>query len=187
MGGARKVTRPVVKSAAGPIVAPPVPNLGRMVSFERHGAKFTYRAAAVILDANRVLLTKGVNDDFWYLPGGRIELLEPARDALAREMVEELGLEVWIDRLVWTVENFFEFDGRRIHELGLYFLVELPQDCMVFRKAEFAGLEERYPIVFRWFDLQSIADLEIYPAFLRKALADLPASPEHVVNFDAIS
>ena len=58
---------------------------------------------------------------------------------------------------------------------------------MVFRKAEFAGLEEHYPIVFRWFELHSIAELEIYPAFLRKALEALPASPEHVVHFDAIS
>jgi 8-oxo-dGTP pyrophosphatase MutT (NUDIX family) len=153
---------------------------GRMVCFERGGAKFTHRTAAVIIRGSRVLVTKGVADEFWYLPGGRVELLEPAREALIREIREELAVEARVGRLIWIVENFFVFQGVPNHEIGLYFLVDLPENDNVPDTAEFRGCEEHNPTVFRWFDLQDLRGVEIYPAFLREALARLPSTSEHV-------
>lgn len=82
-----------------------------MITFDHGKARFNFRVVGVALDGDRVLVHRPERDDFWTLPGGRGELLEPARDTLAREMLEEIGAEVQVGRLVWVVENFFQYQG----------------------------------------------------------------------------
>ncbi len=65
-----------------------------MIDFEAGGARFSYKAAGVALDGERVLLTQLAGGDFWFLPGGRVELHESATEALRRELREELGVGV---------------------------------------------------------------------------------------------
>ncbi len=91
-----------------------------MITFEEGGKKFNYRVVGIALDVDRVLLLRTEKDDFWFLPGGRVELLEPSQDALIREMREELEVDVRVERLVWVVENFFEYEGKFCHELALF-------------------------------------------------------------------
>lgn len=54
--------------------------------------------AGVLLEGGRVLLTqrkKGAHlEGLWELPGGKIDPDEDPRDALARELREEIGVEV---------------------------------------------------------------------------------------------
>ena len=49
---------------------------------------------------NRVLLVRHVDGDVWTTPGGMIEPLETPADAAVREMWEETGLWVSLDRIV---------------------------------------------------------------------------------------
>ena len=55
-------------------------------------------AAAVVIEHGRVLLTqrkRGTHlEGLWEFPGGKVEDGEDPRDALARELREELGVEV---------------------------------------------------------------------------------------------
>ena len=58
----------------------------------------------VILDKeNRILMVKQHHDekDIWMVPGGGIEEGESSMAAAVREMKEETGLDVEIDRLIW--------------------------------------------------------------------------------------
>jgi ADP-ribose pyrophosphatase YjhB (NUDIX family) len=80
-----------------------------MISFDIGGARFNYRVVGIALDGNRVLLHRAEMDDFWSLPGGRGEILEPSEETLKREMMEELSIEIRVDRSVWVVENFFKY------------------------------------------------------------------------------
>ena len=56
----------------------------RMIVFDRGQVRFNYRVGAIVLHGQRVLLQGVEGEEFWTLPGGRGELLEPAREALAR-------------------------------------------------------------------------------------------------------
>lgn len=56
--------------------------------------------AAVRDDAGRLLLIHKVDNDFWALPGGGMELGESIVDAAVREVVEETGLTVVLTGLV---------------------------------------------------------------------------------------
>ncbi len=158
-----------------------------MLTFDRDGARFTYRVVAVVVDGDRVLLHHAERDDFWALPGGRAELLEPAATGLRREMREELGVEVRVGRLLYIAENFFAHGGKAWHELGLYFLVTLPQDCGLLGRTEpFTGWEKGgIRLIFRWFPLDQLPRTRLYPSFLREGLRALPAIPTHIVHTDS--
>ena len=58
------------------------------------------------------------------IPGGRIQTMESSREAIAREMKEEMGLEIDPTkvRALTVLENFFTYEERGFHEI--YFLYE---------------------------------------------------------------
>jgi ADP-ribose pyrophosphatase YjhB (NUDIX family) len=157
-----------------------------MIQFDRGGARFVFRAAGVCVDAGRVLLHRGRDQDFWSLPGGRVELLEPSGAALVREMQEELGVAVELGPLLFVIENFFAHRGRRWHELGLYYRLVLPPGSPLRARGErFEVTEVDGGLVFEWFPLAEIERLAVYPTCLRARLAALPAAIEHIVHRDA--
>jgi 8-oxo-dGTP pyrophosphatase MutT (NUDIX family) len=150
--------------------------------------RFNYRVAGVCIAHGRVLLTQVVGDDFWFMPGGRCQLLEPAAAALAREMREELGVPVRIGRLLWINEEFFVLGGRSWHEVGLYFRATLPadadyrdQDRTFIRPAP----EGEVLFAYRWFPVGEVDRIRLFPVFLRTALRRPPRTPRHVVGHEA--
>ena len=61
----------------------------------------TIGAFAVIFDAQpRVLLSHRTDRDMWNLPGGRVEPDESPWQAVVREVEEETGLQVKVERLL---------------------------------------------------------------------------------------
>jgi ADP-ribose pyrophosphatase YjhB (NUDIX family) len=155
-----------------------------MITFSTESGRFNMRLVAVITDGERVLLHRAETDDFWTLPGGRAELLEPAREGLAREMREELGVEVQVGRLLWVVENFFEYVGEAFHELALVFHVALPESSGLTNVDTFNGHEDTLLLIFRWFHLDELQAVYLLPSFLKDGLRNLPQTTEYIVHVD---
>jgi 8-oxo-dGTP diphosphatase len=63
-------------------------------------APFRVGVYALIFDEGRVLLALRRDIDWWNLPGGGMEAGETVEEAMRREVREETGLEVVIERLV---------------------------------------------------------------------------------------
>lgn len=64
--------------------------------------------AVVFDDRGRLLLVKRANppaQGLWSLPGGRVEPGESAEEGVVREVAEETGLRVQVEREVGTVER----------------------------------------------------------------------------------
>ena len=55
---------------------------------------------ALIFDDERVLLAHRRDIDWWNLPGGGMEIGETVEETICREVREETGLEVQVERLV---------------------------------------------------------------------------------------
>ncbi|MFH2020439.1 MAG: NUDIX hydrolase [archaeon] len=93
-------------------------------------------AKAIIIKDNKILMTKlCVNNKFiWALPGGRIEDGETAEAALKRELIEELGAEIKIIRLLGEYHFFREFDGKRVDCKGYECILSTPEDELVIEK-----------------------------------------------------
>lgn len=156
----------------------------QMISFDGGDGRFNLRVAGVVVQEAHVLLHRAVSDPFWALPGGRVEMLETAPDALCREMQEELLTDVDVGRLLWVVENFFTYGERRFHEIGLYFALTLV-DPLAFPVGPepWDGQEDGgVPLVFQWFPLDGLAGVDVRPSFLVDALTMLPEAPVHLVH-----
>lgn len=71
-----------------------------------HPLKTVLVAAAIIIEGGKILITQRQEDApyglFWEFPGGKIEDGEDPREALKRELREELGVEVRVER-AWDV------------------------------------------------------------------------------------
>lgn len=157
-----------------------------MLTFTVGGARFNCRVAGACVHEGHVLLNRTVREDFWYLPGGRAELMEPLTDSLRREMQEEIGQVVTVERLLWVAESFFEHNGVRWHELGLYYLFSLPEDSSILEKdVSHKGYEPSVELEYRWFPLDGLSGLRLFPPFLREGLRSLPDHPVHILDEDA--
>jgi len=155
-------------------------NARTMICFTVGTQRFNHRVAAIIIHDGRVLIHRRVQDDFWALPGGRIELGESSCRSLQREMREELGVDVTVERLLWIMENFFDFDDLAFHEVAMYYLVSLPEDAAILAADRMAGMEDDCPLVFEWFPIDALEDVPLYPQVLRTALRKLPATTQHL-------
>ena len=141
--------------------------------------RFKYRAVGVAIVDDMVLLYQTVGNPYWSLPGGVIERGEQAQAALVREMQEEAGIEVQIGRLVWVGENFYTRGEKPIHELALYFMIHLKDIELSAKDKTFGGYEGEHPLIFRWFCLDHVDNLLLYPQFLKSALRNIPDNTEH--------
>ena len=155
-----------------------------MISFDIDGVRFNYRCAAICHSDSRLLLHRALQDDFWALPGGRCEAGETAREAVEREMREEIDVPASAGRLVFVVENFFAYDDWQGHEIGMYFEVELPDESPVVQKRGVWTPVVETGMVFRWFEAAELDGICVKPAFLADKLFDLPLGTEHVVVRD---
>jgi ADP-ribose pyrophosphatase YjhB (NUDIX family) len=156
-----------------------------MVVFDEGAARFNYRAGAICLRDQHILLNTTPRFSFWWIPGGRVDMRESSNDALRREMREELGVEIEIGRLLWVLENFFHLDERAYHELAFLFEVNLPSDCQFLDTSLVYEREDGgMPLRYRWFPLTDLDTIDIRPSFLQGALQVLPTSTQHVVQQD---
>lgn len=143
------------------------------------------RACTILRQAERLLLNRFGGDSFWALPGGAVESGEFSTEALVREMQEELAVTVEVGRLVWVVENLFEYRGAFYTEFGFYYEAEWRTPRV--GNAEFAG--EEADQFFRWVRYDQMAALDFRPTVLRlPLLAHLSgaqsAAPLHFLHKD---
>jgi len=160
-----------------------------MLTFPVGTGRFNFRTAGVWIDDGYVLLQGDPSAAFWVLPGGRVEHMEPAEDALRRELREELafGEEMRIGPLLWVLQNFFSAsEGGDWHELGFYFAVTPPAaDAarLADKLREHPCAEPDSELSFRWFRLADLpAICPIRPTFLNSALLNLPATPQIITH-----
>jgi ADP-ribose pyrophosphatase YjhB (NUDIX family) len=127
--------------------------------------------AAVIDDADRVLLVRHTYVKGWHLPGGGVEVGETAEEALARELREEGNVEAtgrprllgiaFNTRssrrdhvLVYEVRAFRSLGpkaaDREIAEAGFFPLDALPEGTTEATRERLAEIREGRPVAPRW-------------------------------------
>jgi len=64
---------------------------------------------ALIRNKGKVLLMRNKSSGKLWPPGGGVEIGEPMHESLKREVLEETGLRIEIDKLLFAKENFFYY------------------------------------------------------------------------------
>lgn len=76
------------------------------------------RVGAIIMKGEKFLMVGNQKDDYLYSVGGRIKFGESAEEAVIREVYEETGVKLEVDRLGFVHENFFYGDyGKKADKL----------------------------------------------------------------------
>jgi 8-oxo-dGTP pyrophosphatase MutT (NUDIX family) len=138
-------------------------------------------ARGVCVADGQLLLCHGKKATLTYLPGGHIEFRETARQALEREIKEELGCNAAAGRFLGCCEHAFVQKGEPHAEINLVFELHIP------------GLTAGAPVIavedwisFRWQSLDTLAEANLEPAPLRELLAKWLQHPGgHFVSGDA--
>jgi ADP-ribose pyrophosphatase YjhB (NUDIX family) len=157
----------------------------RYIEIDADGWRFQPRVAAVCVWREHILLQAALDGAFWVLPGGRLRPMEPTADALVRTMRWEIAQEVTVRRLLWVMEYITPMAGRAVHELGFYYAIDLPEGSpFLDLTRDHAGAERGQELLLRWFAIDELRDLMLFPDFLRTAVGQLPDSPQHVVQVD---
>jgi ADP-ribose pyrophosphatase YjhB (NUDIX family) len=157
----------------------------RYVEIDADDWRFQPRVAAVCVWREQVLLQGALDGDFWVLPGGRILPMELTADALIRTLRWETGEDVAIRRLLWVMEYVAPMRGQLVHELGFYYAIDLSASSR-FRDltSDHAAAERGQELVLRWFAIDSLPSVPLFPEFLRTSVQHMPDSPQHVVRVD---
>lgn len=145
---------------------------------------FQMRIAGLAFRNGHLLVHRATHERIWTIPGGRAEIGETSVDTLVREMDEELGVQATVGRLLWSVENFFHYEGSDFHEYGLYYLMEIP-DSFPFHPRDIVHRiqDGKNELEFKWVPATSAAlrALDIPPYFLSEDIETLPETPRHLV------
>lgn len=147
--------------------------------------KFGCRAVAVVIKNNKILFQKRKKDVFWALPGGAIGTLERGKDVVKREIFEETGEKnTNVIRPLWFVEYFFSFDNKKQHQYILGYLVDVSDKSKLLQKNEFDGIEKEKNIVYKWFDINELANASIKPDYLKSKLLNINDNFEFLEETD---
>ncbi|MDQ2693683.1 MAG: NUDIX hydrolase [Chloroflexota bacterium] len=135
-------------------------------------------AICVFRNDNRILVAEAYDpgrNDYFYRPlGGGIEFGENSADAICREVLEEVNLQVNRDSLkyIGTLENIFEFKGGLGHEI-VFVYDGMLQETSVYQQALVPGREangEEIRAVWKSLDKFENEGLILYPTGLLELL-----------------
>ena len=114
------------------------------ITFKMDGGYFLHKAGAIIIHDNKVLMVKNENFPYYYTVGGRVNIGETSEEAVVREVFEETGIRLEIDRLAFIHENYFVgsiFDAvdEFYHEVALYYLMKQSDDIKKYQLYKSGG------------------------------------------------
>ncbi|MDD6388424.1 MAG: NUDIX domain-containing protein [Bacilli bacterium] len=129
--------------------------------------KFNYRAGLLIEKGNKVLVECNPAIDFVTLPGGRVQTLESSMDALKREIKEEMNIELDSERIKMRalIENFFEMDEKKYHELYFLYKLKVTSKDSEFKK-DMKNIDSKASY-YKWVKKEDLEKENLLPVVLR--------------------
>lgn len=115
---------------------------------------------------NKLLVSEGFdsvkNQTFYRCLGGGIEFLEKSEVALKREFLEEINKNITIKDFLGISESIFTYEGKRAHELILFYSIELSNEDF---QEEYKFIDNNRSYTAKWVDIKDFKDNKkiLYP------------------------
>lgn len=151
--------------------------------FTKEDWRFRYRAAAIIVEDDCVLLAGNEKEDYLYSVGGAVHMGETAEDAVRREVFEETGVRYEIDRLAVIHESFFyentaSLNSLQCHEICFYYIMK-PRGSKTLNSNSYTqGVKES----MHWVPVKELGKHKAFPCFLEDFLRREHYGLEHIVT-----
>ena len=140
------------------------------------------RVGAIIMKDGKILMVGNERSNYLYSVGGRIKFGETADEAIVREVYEETGVKMEIDRLGFVYENYFYGDaptnlGKLIYEISIFFYMKVPED---FTPVSDSFTEDNSREFLKW--ISPNEDIKIFPEFFKTELMNPTDTVRHYVK-----
>lgn len=117
-------------------------------------------ARGIAIRDGKVLLCRAKGGSSTYLPGGHIEFGEKGKEALVREIKEEMGLDSTAGEMIGVVENSFIQKGKPHQEINLVYTLSF--EPMIAAMMPTHAMEDW--IEFEWCPLDELEKANLLPA-----------------------
>lgn len=158
-------------------------------SFTRENNWFRYRAGAIIIENECVLMIKNNKNSYYYSVGGGVHLGESAEEAVKREVFEETGVHYEIERLAFIHENFFidneSFKNLNCHEIAFYFLMK-PRGTQKLIDNNISFTQFGTKEAPEWIPIEKYSQYKAYPEFFSYKLNNIfeKINVEYIITID---
>lgn len=142
------------------------------ITIDIENYRLNMRATGLIIHKNKLLVHRDTREKYVTLIGGRVALGENSVDTIKREIEEELGKTTEIIQYIGTIENFFEANERKYHEIILIHQVEFTNDEDKKIEHTLHNKEGKEYLQYEWIDLEKIEEYEIRPRCLKNILIE---------------
>ena len=141
--------------------------MNKDLSFKIDDVKFRVRSGVIIKYENMVLIEFSKKGENSVIPGGRVKIGEKTNLTIKREVKEEMGLDIEIQKLQIkkVFENFFEYNLEKVHEI--YFVYEY-----ILSKNEFLNFnkikdnKDNNTTFFEFINKKDLKDVNLLPTVL---------------------
>lgn len=154
------------------------------IKIDNFSGNFKFRVNGILTHNDEVLVVKMENNPFYCLPGGHVQMGEDSEKAVIREIKEETGYNAHINKLVTTTENFFtRKNGKKIHELGFYYLLNLDDKESINNK-EYDMIEDNEDNIslhFKWIPIDELKNINFRPQELKEKIENKDIDFQHLI------
>lgn len=137
--------------------------------------KFNFRVGVIFEFNGKVIIEKGGKGGHGVLPGGRVKTLENTKEALIREIKEEMHFDISKKeiKLQSIIENFFENSNQKFHELYFVYKIQLDDndDIVKIESKDFINYDSESNY-YEFVDINNIDDEFIKPLVIKKIVKE---------------
>ena len=123
-------------------------------------------ALGLVIKDNKLLVSEGFdkvkNEIFYRCLGGGIEFLEKSEEALKREFLEEINVDIAVKDFLGISENIFTYQGKNAHELILFYSIEISDENY---QEEYKVIDDHGETIAKWIDIEEFKNKNkiLYP------------------------
>ena len=130
-------------------------------------------ALGLAIKNNKLLVSEGFdkvkNETFYRCLGGGIEFLEESKEALKREFLEEINVDITVKDFLGISENIFTYQGKKAHELILFYSIEISDENY---QEEYKVIDDHGETIAKWIDINEFKNKNkiLYPEEVFKCI-----------------
>ena len=127
---------------------------GGKISVPTEKLVFRLSVYGVIIHDGKILMIRNKSNGKLFFPGGGVNIAEKSLDALIREVREETGIEIEIEKFLHFKEQFFYWDpGDEAYHMFNFFYICRPKTFELLDDDKVDDEEAEKP---RWIDMEEI-------------------------------
>ena len=155
------------------------------IKIKDENGKFRLRVSGMIIKNNKLLVHETQKFKGYCLPGGHVEVGESTKQAILREMKEELKINVKITDLFCINENIYDTGETTSQEINYYYKLEnldfLPDESFFVKEIDIGVVKEHK---FAWIDINDLCDKNFKPDHMAKIIMKNLESKDNVILSD---